>query len=103
MTISVACIGASAEGMESLKLLLAHFPAIIGLAFVFIQHFDPKRHDNLSETLPRVKAMPVRFSQPGDRAKPCMFHTAGRWAGDRKPGAENDFWRSDNLGCEHAD
>jgi two-component system CheB/CheR fusion protein len=68
MSIPVVGIGASEEGLEALKLLLAHLPADTGLAFV-VQHLDPKHYSNLSE----VSAIPVQ--QVTDRleiAKPFM-------------------------------
>ena len=42
MTIPVVGIGASAGGLEAFKLMLACLPADTGLAFVFVQHLDPK-------------------------------------------------------------
>ena len=36
---------------EAFKSLLKHLPADTGLAFVFIQHLDPKHQSNLSEIL----------------------------------------------------
>src|SRR5690348_7489458 len=65
MTIAVAGIGASAGGLEAFKLLLAHLPANTGLAFVFVQHLDPKHHSNLSEILARVSAIPVLQATDG--------------------------------------
>ena len=65
MTIAVVGIGASAGGLEAFKLLLAHLPANTGLAFVFVQHLDPKRHSNLSEILARVSAIPVLQATDG--------------------------------------
>ena len=62
MTIPVAGIGASAGGLEAFKLLLAHLPATTGLAFVFVQHLDPKHHSNLTEIL--AKGSPIVSAYP---------------------------------------
>ena len=80
MTTPVVGIGASAGGLEAFKLLLAHLPANTGLAFVFVQHLDPKHHSNLSEILARVSAIPgpAGHRRHGDRAKPFICHTTGR-------------------------
>jgi two-component system CheB/CheR fusion protein len=70
MTIPVAGIGASAGGLEAVKLLLARLPANTGLAFVFVQHLDPKHHSNLAEILARVSAIPVRQATDGMEIEP---------------------------------
>ena len=64
MTTPVAGIGASAGGLEAFKLLLTHLPPDTGLAFVFIQHLDPKHHSNLAEIL--AKGSPIPVQQAGD-------------------------------------
>ena len=47
-------IGASAGGLEALEQLLAGVPADSGMAFVVIQHLDPKRPGMLPELLQRA-------------------------------------------------
>lgn len=66
MQLSIVGIGASAGGLEAFRLLIAHVPANTGLAFVFVQHLDPKRHSNLTEILAAVSSIPVR------QAADCM-------------------------------
>src|SRR5664279_298241 len=63
--IPVAGIGASAGGLEVLKLLLADLPADTGLAIVFVQHLDPQHHSMLAEILARATAMPVSEAADG--------------------------------------
>jgi two-component system CheB/CheR fusion protein len=70
MTTAVACIGASAGGLEPCKVLLAHVPPTTGLAFVLVQHLDPKHHSNLTEILTRVSAIPVREAADGMEIEP---------------------------------
>ncbi len=51
--------GASAGGLEAFQEILAALPADTGLAFVFVQHLDPKHVSILSELLARSAKMPV--------------------------------------------
>jgi two-component system CheB/CheR fusion protein len=52
-------IGASAGGLEAFTELLSHLPAGTGMAFVLIQHLDPKHESHLVELLSRASKMPV--------------------------------------------
>lgn len=52
-------VGASAGGLETFTELLKRIPANTGMAFVLIQHLDPKHKSMLSELLGRATAMPV--------------------------------------------
>ncbi|WP_373542715.1 chemotaxis protein CheB [Chamaesiphon sp.] len=52
-------IGASAGGLEAFRQLLSHLPTDTGMAFVLIQHLDPKQKSLLREILARETAMPV--------------------------------------------
>jgi two-component system CheB/CheR fusion protein len=70
MTIPVVGIGASAGGLEAFSALLAHLPATTGLAFVFVQHLDPKHHSNLTEILVKVSAIPVQQAADGIEIEP---------------------------------
>ena len=52
-------IGASAGGLDAFQAFFSHMPADSGMAFVLVQHLDP-RHDTLMpELLARHAAMPV--------------------------------------------
>ena len=55
----IAGIGASAGGLEAFMELLKHLPADTGMAFVLIQHLDPKHESHLTELLSRASKMPV--------------------------------------------
>lgn len=57
-------IGASAGGFESLMALLKHLPGDTGMAFVVVQHLDPKHTSKLSELL--VRATPMRVYEIKD-------------------------------------
>jgi len=55
----VVGVGASAGGLETFKQFLSSLSAETGMAFIFIQHLDPK-HESLSgDILSRSTAMPV--------------------------------------------
>jgi two-component system CheB/CheR fusion protein len=74
MTIPVVGIGASAGGLEAFRALLAYLPANTGLAFVFVQHLDPKHHSNLTEILAKVSAIPVQRATDGLEIEPNQLY-----------------------------
>ena len=57
---SIVGIGASAGGLEACSALLKHLPDDTGLAFVVVQHLDPKHESLLPTLLSRVTKMPVK-------------------------------------------
>ncbi len=58
-TFPIVGIGASAGGLEAFSQLLRELPADTGMAFVLIQHLDPKHESRLPEVLSKTTAMPV--------------------------------------------
>ncbi|HET7238173.1 MAG TPA: chemotaxis protein CheB, partial [Terrimicrobiaceae bacterium] len=56
---SVVGIGASAGGLEAFVQLLKGLPTDTGMAFVLVQHLDPKHDSQLAGLLERVTQMPV--------------------------------------------
>src|SRR5579863_2148976 len=52
-------IGASAGGLEAFTDLLSHLPNDTGMAFVLIQHLDPKHESHLTELLSKASKMPI--------------------------------------------
>ncbi len=67
---TVVAIGASAGGIEALTELISALPADTGMAFVLVQHLDPKHHSILTELLARKTAMPVTEVSEGLRVNP---------------------------------
>ncbi len=55
----VAAIGASAGGLEALRLFLENLPQDTGIAYVIIQHLSPSHESILPELLERKTKMPV--------------------------------------------
>jgi two-component system, chemotaxis family, CheB/CheR fusion protein len=55
----VVAFGASAGGLDTFRKLFAALPANCGMAFVLIQHLDPKHESMLVERLAGHTAMPV--------------------------------------------
>src|SRR5262249_40197289 len=55
----VVGVGASAGGFEAFTQLLQHLPAQSGMAFVLVQHLDPKHASSLVELLAKTTRMPV--------------------------------------------
>jgi two-component system, chemotaxis family, CheB/CheR fusion protein len=57
--VVVVAIGASAGGLEAFTELLTHIPADTGMAFVLVQHLDPKHTSMLTELISRSTKMSV--------------------------------------------
>src|SRR6516165_1344515 len=71
---AIVGIGASAGGLEAFTKLLEHLPADTGMAFVLVQHLDPKRESMLKEILSRSTSMPVREVRTGLRILPNIVY-----------------------------
>jgi len=68
----VVGIGASAGGLEAVSDLLRHLPSDTGMAFVFIQHLEPRQTSRLTEILSRITDMPVEVAS--DRLRMVRNH-----------------------------
>ena len=77
-TVAVVGIGASAGGLEAVRLLLADLPADTGLAIVFIQHLDPTHESSLTGILGRVTTMPVTEAGNGVPVEPNHVYVIPR-------------------------
>src|SRR5436190_6564734 len=66
----VVGVGASAGGLEAFTRLLQHLPADTGMAFVLIQHLDPKHESMLPQLLSRATSMPLVEAEHRMRIKP---------------------------------
>ena len=69
-TFLVAAVGASAGGIEALTELVRDLPTDTGIAFVFVQHLDPKHHSILTELLAKETKMKVSEVADGMRLEP---------------------------------
>lgn len=65
----VVGVGASAGGLEAFTELLSHLPDDTGMAFVLIQHLDPKHESHLTELLSKASRMPVSEVKDDTRAE----------------------------------
>jgi two-component system CheB/CheR fusion protein len=63
-------IGASAGGLEAISQLLGALPNDTGMAFVVVQHLDPRQPSRLPELLSRTTTMPVHEAAHGLRIQP---------------------------------
>ena len=71
---AIVAIGASAGGLEALELFLGRVPVGSGMAFVVVQHLDPKRKGMMPELLQRATAMPVVQARNRMKVKPdCVY------------------------------
>jgi two-component system CheB/CheR fusion protein len=69
-SFAVVAIGASAGGLEAFTQFLHKLPNNTGMAFVLIQHLDPKHHSLLSELLAKKTNMPVAEAKNGTIVEP---------------------------------
>jgi two-component system CheB/CheR fusion protein len=67
---TIVAIGASAGGIEALSELISNLPADTGLAFVLVQHLDPRHHSLLTELLGRKTTMRVTEVSDGMTVSP---------------------------------
>jgi two-component system CheB/CheR fusion protein len=65
--IRVAGIGASAGGLDAFTELVSALPVDTGLAFVLIQHLDPRHHSMLVDILAGATGIPVQEVTDGMR------------------------------------
>jgi two-component system CheB/CheR fusion protein len=65
----VVGIGASAGGLEAVPELLRHLPSSTGMAFVFIQHLEPRQTSGLTDILSRITDMTVEVATERLRMK----------------------------------
>jgi len=72
--VPVVGVGASAGGLEAFTQLLKHLPLDTGLAFVLVQHLDPKHESMLTGILSRETEMPVEEVRDGARVQPNRVH-----------------------------
>ncbi len=63
-------IGASAGGLEAFTQLLAHLPVCTGMAFVLVQHLDPRHESRLTDLLRRATHVPVIEASQGLAVEP---------------------------------
>jgi two-component system, chemotaxis family, CheB/CheR fusion protein len=66
----IVVVGASAGGLAAFQALLTALPTTTGLAFIFVQHLDPRRPTMLAEILPAFTAMSVELASVGTKPAP---------------------------------
>src|SRR5882672_3041501 len=66
----IAAIGASAGGIEAFMELMCNLPVDSGMAFVLVQHLDPKHHSLLTELLSKKTEMHVKEVTDGMNVEP---------------------------------
>jgi two-component system, chemotaxis family, CheB/CheR fusion protein len=70
----VVGIGASAGGLEALRVLVAHLPADSRMSYVIAQHLSPTHQSLLVQLLARETALPVREIQDGMRIEANVIY-----------------------------
>jgi len=70
----IVCIGASAGGLESVTQMLKHLPPDTGMAFVLIQHLDPKHESAMASLLSSATRMRVAEAKNNEQVSPnCVY------------------------------
>jgi two-component system, chemotaxis family, CheB/CheR fusion protein len=70
----IAAIGASAGGIEASTALVRSLPPDTGMAFIVVQHLDPKHHSILAELLAKETAMRVSEVADGMKVEPNQIY-----------------------------
>ena len=74
VSFPIACIGASAGGLEAFELFFGNMPQNTGIGFVVIQHLAPNQKGMLPELLQRSTKMEVLQVTDRMRVKPnCVY------------------------------
>ena len=63
-------IGASAGGLEALEGFFKSMPGEVNMAFVIIQHLDPKHKSIMGTLLKKYTKMKVLEAEDGERIEP---------------------------------
>ena len=72
--VPVVGIGSSAGGLEALDLFLRNVPADNGIAFVIVQHLEPKHKSSMVELLQRATPMKVLQAKNNTIVQPaCVY------------------------------
>src|SRR5947209_10220472 len=66
LPLPVVGMGASAGGLEAFTAVLRHVPPDTGMAFVLVQHLDPKHESMLVDLLSKSTGMPVAAARDGE-------------------------------------
>jgi two-component system, chemotaxis family, CheB/CheR fusion protein len=70
LAFPIVAIGASAGGLEAFSELLSNLPEKTGMAYVLVQHLDPKHASGLPEILARTTKLPVKEVVNGTVVQP---------------------------------
>ena len=69
-------LGASAGGLEALKLFFANVPQNSGLAYIVVVHMTPKQPSILAELLQKVSRIPIKTAVDGEPVQPDHAYVA---------------------------
>ncbi|MEO8131481.1 MAG: chemotaxis protein CheB, partial [Bryobacteraceae bacterium] len=73
-SVPIVGVGASAGGLEAMSQLLEALPTDTGMAFVLVQHLEPKHESMLTKLLAKATAMPVQEVREGMRVQPNQVY-----------------------------
>src|SRR4029453_13797967 len=70
MALTIVGIGASAGGLEAIAELLGALPPATGMAYIVVQHLDPRHESLLAQILAKKTAIPVTVALSGEIVQP---------------------------------
>ncbi len=70
MPLTIVGIGASAGGLEAIAEVLGALPATTGMAYIVVQHLDPRHESLLSEILAKKTQILVSAARSGEFVQP---------------------------------
>jgi two-component system, chemotaxis family, CheB/CheR fusion protein len=70
ISFPIVGVGASAGGLEAFRRLLAALPGDSGMAYVLLQHLDPRHESILAELLAKATPMPIAEVEDGLAVEP---------------------------------
>ena len=74
MPLTIVGIGASAGGLEAIAELLGALPPATGMAYIVVQHLDPRHESLLAEILAKKTPIPVSVALAGERVQPNQVY-----------------------------
>ena len=73
-SFSIACVGASAGGLEALIAFFKSISQNINMAFVLVQHLEPQHKSALSEILSRETSLNIREAKNDTKIEPAHVY-----------------------------
>jgi two-component system, chemotaxis family, CheB/CheR fusion protein len=70
----VVGVGASAGGLEAFRQFLGNLATDTGMAFILVQHLDPRHESRMTDLLSKATSLPVQDARHGVSVRPNNVH-----------------------------